>query len=571
MLFHPDNQTGRGHANTLKLFESDGEGGYTVTIKNPLQFELVIDYLSHGLSFRQVVAIYNSTKKHTGLSKLGSISEGIVSNYARIAVAINLQRIANILADESIWAFSLANDSSTHYARGYFDNRIRFHRAGVLHNLHIMAIPMYDKHTGELMFNLITKLLTAIYPDWQKKLLGVSTDGASSMTGSVRGLATRLEAVIAHKLYRIWCGLHQLDLVMKYGYKDLMDGEFNDIMHKLTGYLRHQFNLINEMQTKCPKAVTTRWTAMGTTCQWLMEHRVHVLEYLTTTEAEQAPPDWWWVTAASLSALSTQVNFVILKLQARDLLMSQQVQELEHLAAIFINSFMIEGPFPIIPTDIDKSINCIYGHWFVKYENVINFIFDQGMFIQEIFQERLSVELQSKVITMISQLILQIVDSITDIRAEHTSANLSSDDELPATLPHELVKLRGRDFTALLTHHLDHLKEVWMEESIAELEYQHRQLLFMYQHDTSLKAALECCDGTTSFEGGWKIVEGRELDHLRDFCGGLASIFPNTASVESDFSILGWEMDSHRRSLMDVSLEGIMQCGQWEKLVELMK
>ena len=179
-----------------------------------------------------------------------------------------------------------------------------------------MAIPMYDKHTGELMFNLITKLLTAIYPDWQKKLLGVSTDGASSMTGSVRGLATRLEAVIAHKLYRIWCGLHQLDLVMKYGYKDLMDGEFNDIMHKLTGYLRHQFNLINEMQTKCPKAVTTRWTAMGTTCQWLMEHWVHVLEYLTTTEAEQAPPDWWWVTAASLSALSTQVNFVILKLQA---------------------------------------------------------------------------------------------------------------------------------------------------------------------------------------------------------------------------------------------------------------
>jgi hypothetical protein len=66
-------------------------------------------------------------------------------------------------------------------------------------------------------------------------------------------------------------------------------------------------------------------------------------------------------------------------------------------------------------------------------------------------------------------------------------------------------------------------------------------------------------------------VEGQKLDRLRDFCGGLASIFPNTASVELDFSILGWEMDSHRRGLMDISLEGIMQCGQWEKLVELMK
>jgi hypothetical protein len=207
----------------------------------------------------------------------------------------------------------------------------------------------------------------------------------------------------------------------------------------------------------------------------------------------------------------------------------------------------------------------------VKHESVINFILDQGMFIHEIFLEKLSIELRVKVIIMIGQLVLQVVDNITDIQIERTSANLSSDDELPATLPHELVKLRGRDFTAILTRHLDHLKQVWTEESIGELEYQHQQLLLMYEHDTSLKVALERCDGTTSFEEGWSIVEGRKLNRLRDFCGGLASIFPNTASVESDFSILGWEMDSHRRSLMDISLEGIMQCGQWEELVKLVK
>jgi hypothetical protein len=68
------------------------------------------------------------------------------------------------------------------------------------------------------------------------------------MTGSIRELVTRLEAVVAQEIYRIWCGLHQLDLVMKYGYKGLGDGEFNDILHKLTGHLRYQFNLINEMQ-----------------------------------------------------------------------------------------------------------------------------------------------------------------------------------------------------------------------------------------------------------------------------------------------------------------------------------
>ena len=49
----------------------------------------------------------------------------------------------------------------------------------------------------------------------------------------------------------------------------------------------------------------------------------------------------------------------------------------------------------------------------------------------------------------------------------------------------------------------------------------------------------------------------------------MASIFPNTASVESDFSALGWEMDPYRMSLTDISLEGIMQCRQWDVLSKL--
>jgi len=57
---------------------------------------------------------------------------------------------------------------------------------------------------------------------------------------------------------------------------------------------------------------------------------------------------------------------------------------------------------------------------------------------------------------------------------------------------------------------------------------------------------------------------------LQDFCGGIAMVFANTASVESDFSILGWEKDEHRLSLTDLALEGIMQCKQHELLKSLM-
>jgi len=75
-------------------------------------------------------------------------------------------------------------------------------------------------------------------------------------------------------------------------------------------------------------------------------------------------------------------------------------------------------------------------------------------------------------------------------------------------------------------------------------------------------------EGVTSFETGWALVEGR-FEVLRDFCGGIATVFANTASVESDFSIINWEKDLYQLSLTDLSLEGIMQCKQ-HKLLSLL-
>ena len=61
------------------------------------------------------------------------------------------------------------------------------------------------------------------------------------------------------------------------------------------------------------------------------------------------------------------------------------------------------------------------------------------------------------------------------------------------------------------------------------------------------------------------VVEGW-FEILRDFCGGIAMVFANTASVESDFSLLGWEKDKYRLSITDLSLEGILHCKQYKKL-----
>jgi hypothetical protein len=157
-------------------------------------------------------------------SILKSISGADVTNYARILCAINLQKISNVLNDANIWAFSLASDSSTHYGKSYFDNRIRIQRNRQLYNLHVLAIPMFQNHTGEYMYQLITKVLDILCPKWRLKLIGIGSDGASVMTGGYQGTVTRLEREIPYPVYRTWCGLHQLDLVMKKRYKQVQNG-----------------------------------------------------------------------------------------------------------------------------------------------------------------------------------------------------------------------------------------------------------------------------------------------------------------------------------------------------------
>jgi hypothetical protein len=47
-------------------------------------------------------------------------------------------------------------------------------------------------------------------------------------------------------------------------------------------------------------------------------------------------------------------------------------------------------------------------------------------------------------------------------------------------------------------------------------------------------------------------------------------MFANTTSVEFDFSILKWEMDVNRTTLMHLSLEGIFQSKQRALLQLLM-
>jgi hypothetical protein len=61
-----------------------------------------------------------------------------------------------------------------------------------------------------------------------------------------------------YSLIRIWCGAHQLDLVMEDIMNNVIKEQFFSIMTRFIIHLTREQNLITEMQTTCPRIVN-RW------------------------------------------------------------------------------------------------------------------------------------------------------------------------------------------------------------------------------------------------------------------------------------------------------------------------
>jgi hypothetical protein len=97
---------------------------------------------------------------------------------------------------------------------------------------------MFDRHTSEVMFDMVSKFLVVLYPNWTICLIGLASDGACNMIGRVVGVVTRLDADMHDDcpLTQIWCGAHQLNLVMEHIMNNVVKEHFFTIM---TNFIIH--------------------------------------------------------------------------------------------------------------------------------------------------------------------------------------------------------------------------------------------------------------------------------------------------------------------------------------------
>ncbi|CAK9259892.1 unnamed protein product [Sphagnum jensenii] len=154
---------------------------------------------------------------------------------------------------------------------------------------------------------------------------------------------------------------------------------------------------------------------------------------------------------------------------------------------------------------------------------------------------------------------MMLIVDLNGVKAEHDDANQSLNLDVPPVLLSVLVKLRHGPFVRkVLDPYREHLTKFWSPQNIDQIEVDHCALLKVYNTDNVLRVAINNHGIITMFNDAWGCASGR-YEHLCSFCGGLATMFANTTSVESNFSILKSEMDTNRMALMHLSLEGIFQ------------
>jgi hypothetical protein len=92
---------------------------------------------------------------------------------------------------------------------------------------------------------------------------------------------------------------------------------------------------------------------------------------------------------------------------------------------------------------------------------------------------------------------------------------------------------------------------------------------FILDQGSRAKAHIDKLDHKSDFNESWDQLSNVRFVNLRRLCAGFATAWPNSASVESDFSVLKWEKDAFCTALLALSLEGIFQSKQFEMLASL--
>ena len=187
-----------------------------------------------------------------------------------------------------------------------------------------------------------------------------------------------------------------------------------------------------------------------------------------------------------------------------------------------------------------------------------------GSWARSIF-DAFPIDSKGRFLSGVAKTALDLVEGIDRAVSERHSDNSSDQQELSPVLPHQPRHVAPFWFQEFVQIHRRRLETTISAVDIDLIEREHRQFRDAALNEHALRTRLDAATDNLSFKYAWCGLHER-WTYLRVFCGGLATIFPGTATAESDFSIVKFEKSAGRKRLTDFFLEGILHAKQYDKL-----
>ncbi|GAB9476519.1 hypothetical protein Gpo141_00013583 [Globisporangium polare] len=560
-------------------FPTAAAESYLVAVPNKLAFELCLQHVGSGASFRQCVHMVKEAHEQSPKGKsIGMISTASVINFVRFAAAMNFQVLASML--KSAWAFSIVFDGGSSKRQASFvDVRLRMALAHKNHqqiqDFHVLTLPANDRSSRPSLhvYETLAKLLTALNGDWQRKLVGIVSTCSPSVNSELSDVTSKLHQSSLEGCYRVWSGARQMELIVGNLFHQLFDDAFVDSLTAITGHLRCQDELIAAMQCECPRFVDTSWHAMGHLVDWFMAKRAVVKKHFESATPPCAPSAKWWVLMAALKRFTDIVNSTLSKIQGLTMQLGQQREFIDAMLVELVQVGYVRGPFengldgPEMETE-DESF--VFGQYYTTHHGAESMLEDLDPFVFDLL-ESLKTQDGDSYAALVTNIAYIFGESVSEF-SKIVVAERSSEPavlKLPSVLPHELVRLSGSELNRMLRTHQQRLTATYSSEEASAIHSEHTQMKTAYIRDASFKAQIDLMSSAWSFAKAWGSI-GEVYPRLRNFVAGLATAYPDAVAVEIDeFAVLGYERSKNRSSLVDFPLEATLHCRQYPKLQEI--
>ena len=124
---------------------------------------------------------------------------------------------------------------------------------------------------------------------------------------------------------------------------------------------------------------------------------------------------------------------------------------------------------------------------------------DFGNFVITAIDE-VGIEAMMPIVKNIAACSVDLIAKIAAIVCERDSRKNDAADFMPPVLPHQLVKLPGREFADIVRLQIDRLSSHWSPQHIEHIELNFQDLCSAYEREPAFKQVLDQCNSKTSFE-----------------------------------------------------------------------